>query len=71
MFVLKIRTKIEFGANLIPLQENFIINGVRSYFKVVVLAPSFCGEGSFRVIRDLSECIFFRRRVNESFPTPT
>ena len=34
------------------------IKGFRSYFKVVVLAPFFCGESSFRVIRDLSECIF-------------
>ena len=34
-----------------------IIKEFRSYFKVVVLTPSFCGEGSFRVIRDLSECI--------------
>ena len=34
------------------------IKGFQSYFKVVVLAPSFCGESSFRVIRDLCECIF-------------
>ena len=47
------------------------VTGVRSHFKVVVLAPSFCGESSFRVIRDLSECIFFRRRENESFLTRT
>ena len=35
-----------------------LIKGFRSYFKVVVLAPSFWGEGSLKVIRDLNECIF-------------
>ena len=31
------------------------LKGFRSYIKGVVLAPPFCGEGSFRVTRDLSE----------------
>ena len=32
----------------------------------VVLAPSFCGENCFRVIRDLSDCISFPDERNES-----
>ena len=44
-------------------QMNHIsINGVRSYFKVVALAPSFCGESSFGVIRDLSEGVHLKCR---------
>ena len=38
------------------------INGVRSYFNVVALAPSFCGESSFGVIRDLSEGVHLKCR---------
>ena len=38
------------------LKGVYALKGLWSYFKVAVLAPSFCGESSFRVIRDLREC---------------
>ena len=56
-------------SDVITLEELFfivLIKGFRSYFKVVVLAPSLCGESSFRVIRDLSECIFSEDIINNS-----
>ena len=38
----------------VPSKSIKDLTGVRSYFKVVVLAPSFCDESSLRVLRLLT-----------------
>ena len=35
------------------------VNIFKSFNPNVILAPSFCGDNCFRVIRDLSDCISF------------
>ena len=42
-------------------QDIAILKGFQGNKKLVHLAPSFCGESSFRVIRDLSVALFRRK----------
>ena len=47
-------------------KKSYILKDQNSKNVHVVLAPSFCGENCFRVIRDLSDCISFPDERNES-----
>ena len=58
-FILKIPQCLKISTLVILIKE------FRSYFKVVILAPSFCGESSFRVRPDW--VYFFRRWENVSY----
>ena len=55
----------------LSITNNNVIKGLRSYFKGVLMASSFCGEGSFRVMRDLNEWITLPLKMNESWPIDT